>query len=1158
MDPRSPYARALVKLPPRYGPELEVLGQGGFATVYKARDELTGRDVAIKIPFRGANSDLARDLAAELRAMATLRHPNVIQVLDTGTTDDGAPFLAMEFAPDGSMASLFDALPPAWSDLLPLVDGVLCGLGHAHARGLIHRDIKPENILLDRTPAGRPVARLTDFGLAKVLDRQGAWNSTRMGAGTLAYMAPEQFGTDVSAIHPSADLYAFGVLLFGLVAGQLPWSGERVVSILYAKVDADPPVLLPRPGYDIPAGLAAIVRRLIDRRPSRRYQLAADVRRDLAALDLSRVEGFEGPARADESFDCTDPRHPEAPALPSQPPTSPALLHTPPCAAVAAVRPPLFVDREPLRTALWSMAIEGSREAKGLALVGPTGIGRSRLCQWLYSALEESGCARPLHLGLAGGTSPTEALTRELRRVLGLGRLRGTDLRDRVEESLETLAPADRPHLETLCLWLDPAAASLGARAVADAAEFTDAAVRLIRAESRRGLGFVWIEEEEGSDRGLGLAEMLLREARAERFPLLILYDAVEDAARCPAGFHPLEVGPLEGSAARALLRDMLPAESGLVQDLARRAKGVPALLVELARLTARASRVADRASEPGSSAPLETDSSAPTVSIRDVARARLEAFLHSRRAAGASELLVSLLALLPRPVAMDVVERAMEAAGGQGGPTVSVLLDEARAAGILRSGPGDRIDFESPALAEAARQLLPGDRLSHLRRSCAEGILGGEAVAADRARAGALLLAAGEPRAALDLLLSAGDDLLRIDLDAARHALQAAVGAAHAAGLPASDPGAYRARLGLARAQRNSGALVEALATLAVTAGGLSDMDRGELLSTRASVLLLRGELEKAGAHAQSALAALEGSPDAVALARATRILGEADFRRGLVSEAESAFQRSLAYATEADSAGDELAAQWRLARVHRVRGEASLARLGFEAVLAKARSLGDVRVEGISLRELGNLALAAGDREAALALLQDSIERLERAGQRAEAIGTRVSLGELARASNQLQDARREYSAALAAARAYGLSHTTVVVLLDLAMTELALHKTARAARRIEAVDELVPPGAPHRHRAYIEAARLAVLCGRGDPDGAEEVLDRLLELELPPDPDMLFLLERSGDLSGRNGEVALATDIFELALDVAGACDDAEAAGRIRQRMGTLVGA
>ncbi len=192
----------VLTLPPRYHPSLEQIGQGGFGVVYKTVDQVLGIDVAVKVPYRNrgdeVDDELHREVATELQAVAILRHPAIIQMLDGGVSTEGNSFLVMEYAGAGSMQQWIQGAPPAWDELAPVLDGLLAGLGHAYAANLVHRDIKAENILLSEGPGGVLQPKIADFGLAKVMERRG-YRSTRMGAGTLLYMPP----TPTSAGSPS-------------------------------------------------------------------------------------------------------------------------------------------------------------------------------------------------------------------------------------------------------------------------------------------------------------------------------------------------------------------------------------------------------------------------------------------------------------------------------------------------------------------------------------------------------------------------------------------------------------------------------------------------------------------------------------------------------------------------------------------------------------------------------------------------------------------------------------------------------------------------------------------------------------------------------------------------------------------------------------------
>jgi serine/threonine-protein kinase len=249
------------------------LGEGGFATVYRAFDPALRREVALKAlhPHLAANPEFRRRFLAEIQASAALRHPNIVTVYDVGEAD-GRPFFTMELIDGPTLADLISpgqgGLPP------PRVAAIVRHLGAAldylHGRGLVHRDIKPANIMLER--GGRTV--LMDFGIARILTQT---QHTRTGAilGTPEAMAPEQIRGE--AVGPPADIYALGVLTYQLLAGRPPFSGD-LARLVYLHAHQPPPPLrearpgLPKPVY---AAVDATLAKDPGRRPARAGQFAA-------------------------------------------------------------------------------------------------------------------------------------------------------------------------------------------------------------------------------------------------------------------------------------------------------------------------------------------------------------------------------------------------------------------------------------------------------------------------------------------------------------------------------------------------------------------------------------------------------------------------------------------------------------------------------------------------------------------------------------------------------------------------------------------------------------------------------------------------------------------------------------------------------------------
>jgi hypothetical protein len=247
---------------------LERLG-GNMGVVYRARQTSLSREVVVKVLLRTGNLDRVR-FRAEAEAMAKLRHPNIARIFEV-SRGDSLPFFSMELYPGGTLADRVEesVRNPAWA--AEVVEKVARAVDHAHRRGLLHRDLKPTNVLLD--DKGEPV--VADFGLAVALDRSD--EGIRCGAGTPAYMAPEQLSGEVTV---ATDVYGLGAVLYELLTGKPPHSGGTFTATLdhIRTGDTTPPRQL-NPLVD--ADLDAICRKCLAREPAARYATAAEVADDL-------------------------------------------------------------------------------------------------------------------------------------------------------------------------------------------------------------------------------------------------------------------------------------------------------------------------------------------------------------------------------------------------------------------------------------------------------------------------------------------------------------------------------------------------------------------------------------------------------------------------------------------------------------------------------------------------------------------------------------------------------------------------------------------------------------------------------------------------------------------------------------------------------------
>lgn len=262
---------------------LRILGRGAMGVVYEARDPVLDRLVAIKV-IRGARIPAGREneyfrrFGTEARSVARLHHQNVVNVYDFGHEADTA-YLVMEYVEGEDLGSWMARHgPPGMEEAVRIVGDLLDALGHAHARGIIHRDVKPANVLL--TPDRQ--VKLTDFGVAR-MDGAGDGTRTALGSmlGTLPYMAPEQaFGQTVDR---RADLFSAGVILYELLTGVRPFTGDGDFAIINQVITHVPPApsTLDR---RLPRALDAIVARALQKKPQDRYQRAEEFGAALARL----------------------------------------------------------------------------------------------------------------------------------------------------------------------------------------------------------------------------------------------------------------------------------------------------------------------------------------------------------------------------------------------------------------------------------------------------------------------------------------------------------------------------------------------------------------------------------------------------------------------------------------------------------------------------------------------------------------------------------------------------------------------------------------------------------------------------------------------------------------------------------------------------------
>ena len=273
---------------------LHRVGSGGMADVYLAEDTHLGRQVALKVLHRrfAQDQEFVERFRREASAAAGLQHPNVVGVFDRGK-HDGTYYIAMEHLGGRTLKDIVGEEAPL--DQLRVVDlgtQILQAAGFAHRHGVIHRDFKPHNVIVD--DAGH--AKVTDFGIA----RAGASEMTETGSimGTAQYLSPEQ--AQGHAVTAASDLYSIGVMLFEMLAGQLPFEGDSAVSVALKHLSEPPPPISQfRP--DVHPALESVVMAALAKDPARRWQSAEDF---VAALTAAgeQIEAGRPPTEATAAF----------------------------------------------------------------------------------------------------------------------------------------------------------------------------------------------------------------------------------------------------------------------------------------------------------------------------------------------------------------------------------------------------------------------------------------------------------------------------------------------------------------------------------------------------------------------------------------------------------------------------------------------------------------------------------------------------------------------------------------------------------------------------------------------------------------------------------------------------------------------------------------
>ncbi len=254
-----------------------ILGQGAMSVVYLARQAALNRPVALKV-IRArvhADPDIAARFRDEAEAAARFHHPNIVQVYEVGESE-GQGYLVLEYAEGGSLQQKLAGNPQPPREAARLIEPIARALHYAHRRGIVHRDIKPANIVL----SDEGIPKVTDFGLAKLMERESGLTRTGDIMGTPSYMAPEQARGTPSDVTGAADIYALGAILYESLTGRPPFKGATPLSTLSQAAEQEvlPPGRLQR---HLPREIETICLKCLEKEPRKRYETAEHLADDL-------------------------------------------------------------------------------------------------------------------------------------------------------------------------------------------------------------------------------------------------------------------------------------------------------------------------------------------------------------------------------------------------------------------------------------------------------------------------------------------------------------------------------------------------------------------------------------------------------------------------------------------------------------------------------------------------------------------------------------------------------------------------------------------------------------------------------------------------------------------------------------------------------------
>ena len=985
--------------------------------MYRGMHRETQVPVAVKVLHPGTmrNGAPPEAFRNEVRAVASLDHPNIVWILDVGVVDEAAwersqhtlakghPYLAMEYASGGTLG---EWIPPDFDAVRSMLQDLLGALGHGHARSMVHRDLKPGNVLRCTDSDVRPGWKLTDFGIATNFEQTVERSLPGGIVGTLSYMSPEQIMGNWRMFGPWTDLYALGCVVYKVLAGRRPWDSARGAALFAAHLERKPEPL--RSKIPVPDGFYEWVAVLMEKRPQDRFQTAAEAAMALEQLvdadpgaPLPRVDesyGTDGDTEVvglprsgrDASGLHRDWRPQEAPLPP------PRLMGA--GNTVLGVRPPPFVGRVEERDRLWSnlRRTAGSNERHLVVIRGHRGVGKTRLARWVGEQAHEIAGLSFLLGEARRGEPPEMATARPLRRWLHTERLNAEERLLRIRDTFGDASDE----------WCQDLSALLGDETVGELGELGAQMRHTALGQALTKLGdptrpnVLVLDDAQASEDLLQFVLHLITEPH-EGAATLIVVVLQEEAIRpeSPVGkrmarvlehAETIDLTPLPEGDLTRLIQGLLPMESTLAAQLAERTGGNPLHAYTLLQDWSQAGVLAL------GSGGFELAGAMPEVPpLKDVWQRRVESLLYELPD-GAEELLerAATLGLRVNELEWQRVCDDPKAVYAQSGRVLfrrelAALRDQLRDRLLslrLADDSRDGWAFANEMFREAIlKRARRAGRLPSYHRACARMLLYLEGSRQHAERIGRHLLAGERAEAAIPQLLDGIRQRRQRSGDAATLPLLAEVEQAlHDAGVAESE-----------RAWAELSAL---RADVFISLGRLGDAERWARqtltraqdgrwpdLSARglwaaARVLLEEGDPAAADAllsDAQDQLgsegdAALRGEVHATR-SRCARLLGQTGASHGHARLAAQA----LAEAGERAPLGEA----WRvLGEDALVDGRLDEAQRFLDKALVRHRNHPMRR--GLVEVRLGQVAQAKGDLDQALQLLTSAVEHLRRSG--------------------------------------------------------------------------------------------------------------------------------------------------------------------------------